>query len=105
MGKTKLALQGIIEVYQNDFLAGYNEADKEELRIALLELILEITRIQNDYRYCSKRNCPCCPEVHIANMVKKYNKQLKKIFNKYNLSDVSHILILEYLESFTTDNE
>ncbi|HDR7922631.1 TPA: hypothetical protein QCY49_000615 [Bacillus paranthracis] len=103
MDKSKLALEGIIQVYQNGFLAEYKEDDKKEMRIVLLELILEITRVQNNFRYCSKKNCPCCPEVHIAKMVKHYNDQLKKIFNPYILSDVSHTLILDYLESFTVD--
>ncbi|MED0951292.1 hypothetical protein P4T70_24890 [Bacillus mobilis] len=104
MDKSKLALEGIIQVYQNGFLAEYKEDDKKEMRIVLLELILEITRVQNDFRYCSKKNCPCCPEVHIAKMVKQYNDQLKKIFNPYILSDVSPILILDYLDSFNLEN-
>lgn len=104
MDKSKLALEGIIQVYQNGFFAEYKEDDKKEMRIVLLELILEITRVQNDFRYCSKKNCSCCPEVHIAKMVKQYNNQFKKIFNKFSLSDVSHTIILDYLESFTSES-
>ncbi|HDR7617013.1 TPA: hypothetical protein QCX66_002851 [Bacillus mycoides] len=99
MGKDKLALKGIIEVYQNDFMCGYEGADKDELRVALLELVLEITRYQNDFRYCKKRDCPCCPEVHIRKIVNKYNAELRNLFGTWILSEVNPKLIINYLES------
>ncbi|WP_369903084.1 hypothetical protein [Bacillus manliponensis] len=99
MDKDKQALKGIIEVYQNDFMYGYEGAYKDELRIVLLELVLEITRRQNDFRYCSKRDCPCCPEFKIRKIVNKYNTELRQIFGTYILSEVNPKTIINYLES------
>jgi hypothetical protein len=77
--EVKQVLKGLIENYQNDFLCGYEGDDKGELRIIFLELIVEVTRLANDYRYCSKKECPCSPEKSIETLVETHSD---KIFNK-----------------------
>lgn len=75
----KRILQGMIEVYENDFLGGYEGEDKEEIRVIFMELIIQVTRLVNGYRYCSKKECSCSPESSIKKLV---NQHRDVIFNK-----------------------
>ena len=83
-------LKGLIEVYQNDFDCGYNDEDKEELRPIIQNLIIEVSRLVNDIRYCSKKDCPCCPEYEIKRIIKRHGDQLDKVmFAPYGLTEVN----------------
>ncbi|WP_199425779.1 hypothetical protein [Thermaerobacillus caldiproteolyticus] len=94
-------LKGMIETYQNDFMYGYTGEDKEELRLIFLELIVEVTRYVNNYRYCSNKDCPCSP---IALLVKRYEEKINKIFaGGFGLSEVPLGVIRQFLNEFKTE--
>lgn len=98
----KKVLHGMTQIYENDFMCGYEDEDKAELRVIFLELLLAVTRYVNDYRYCSKKDCPCCPESHIRSMIKRYDDE---IFNKllggyHGLSDVPLSIQRAFLREF-----
>jgi hypothetical protein len=95
-------LKGLIEIYQNDFMYGYEGEDKEELRIIFLELIVEVTRYVNDYRYCNEKDCRCSPESGIKALLERYGKQInEKILGiGYGLSEVPLYHIRKFLNGF-----
>lgn len=95
-------LQGMIEIYQNDFSCGYDDEDKEEIRPIFTELIIETTRYVNNYRYCSKKDCPCSPERSIASLVKKNNEVIMKKFfgGTCGLTEVPMRVIRDFLNGF-----
>lgn len=96
-------LKAMIETYQNDFMCGYTDEDKEELRLIFLELIVEVTRYVNNYRYCNKTDCPCSPERSIAVLVKRHEKEINKIFvGGFGLSEVPLGVIRQFLNEFKT---
>jgi hypothetical protein len=96
-------LKAMIETYQNDFMCGYTGEDKEELRLIFLELIVEVTRYVNNYRYCNKTDCPCSPEKSIAFLVKRHEKEINKIFaGEFGLSEVPLSMIRQFLNEFKT---
>jgi hypothetical protein len=97
-------LKGMIETYQNDFMCGYKGEDKEELRLIFLELIVEVTRYVNNYRYCSNKDCSCSPEQSIALLVKRHEKEINKIFaGGFGLSEVPLGVIRQFLNEFKTE--
>lgn len=98
----KRILHGMTEIYENDFMCGYEGEDKKELRVIFLELILAVTRYVNDYRYCSKKDCPCCPESHIRSMAKHHEKEIfeKLLGGTYGLSEVPLSTMREFLRQF-----
>jgi hypothetical protein len=96
----RLMLKGVIEVYQNDFLCGYEGNDKDELRPIISELIIELSRYVNDIRYCDNVNCPCSPEYSIKNIIDKYGDKLEKVlFLKYGLTEVNMLKVYEELKN------
>jgi len=98
----KRILNGMIEIYENDFMCGYEGEDKKELQVIFLELILYVTRYVNDYRYCSKKDCPCCPESNIKAMMKRYNTEIneKLLGGVYGLSEVPLKVMRDFLNKF-----
>lgn len=95
----KTVLKGLIEIYQNDFMCGYEGEDKEKLRLTFLELIVEVTRYANDFRYCSKKDCLCSPEKGIKRFAK--DELIEKVLGgKYGLSDVPLSEIRKFLNEF-----
>lgn len=95
-------LQGLIEYYQNDFMGGYYEDDKEQLRILLLEIIVEVTRYTNNFRYCSREECSCSPESGVYRLVNSNREQVAKLFQPYILTDtLSSETVMRFLNSFS----
>lgn len=89
MDKT-LMLKGVIQTYQNDFDCAYEGDDKEELRLIILELIVELSRYVNNIRYCSKVECPCSPESEIERIISNHGEKLEKVFFlKHGLTEVN----------------
>lgn len=89
MDKT-LMLRGVIEAYENDFCCGYEGKDKDELNTVILNLIVEMARLANDIRYCSKKECSCSPESGIKRIMNKYDEDLSRvIFRPYGLTNVN----------------
>lgn len=68
--RNREALKGLIEIYDNDFMCGYEGDDFEELRVKFLELIRAMTRYVLEYRYCSRDNCQCSPKSDVRNAMK-----------------------------------
>lgn len=98
----KRVLHGMIEIYENDFMCGYEGEDKQALQLLFLELIVAVTRYVNDYRYCSKKDCSCSPEAHIKAFTKKYEKEIyeKLLGGAYGLSEVPLSKMREFLKQF-----
>lgn len=98
----KRILQGMIEIYENDFMCGYEGENKQALQLLFLELILAVTRYVNDYRYCSKKDCPCCPESHIKAFTKRYEKEIYEdlLGGTYGLSEVPLSVMRDFLKKF-----
>ncbi|WP_273125791.1 hypothetical protein [Bacillus weihaiensis] len=97
--EAKVALRGIIETYQNDFLHGYKGEDREKERLAFLELIVAVTRYVQDYRYCSNKKCSCGPEADIKRLATE--EFLNKFFSSpYNLTEVSTKGMRDFLSQF-----
>lgn len=96
----KRILHGLIEIYENDFMCGYEGEDKKELRIIFLELIVAVTRYVNDYRYCSKKDCPCSPKSYIRWMLKNYDKEIneKLLGGTFGLSTVPLSAMRKFLK-------
>lgn len=103
--EAKRALQGMIEIYQNDFSCGYEGEDKEELRLVFLELILQMTRYVNDFRYCSRKDCPCSPEFNIKLLVENHGDVIfnKFFYSKFALTEVTVTGIIRFLKQFTAE--
>lgn len=102
----KIALRGLIEIYENDFCCGYDGDDKPELELVFLKLIVRVTRLTNDYRYCSRPECSCSPESSLKNFY-NYNKDTinNRILNGHiGLSDVPLFKLREFLEKFSANN-
>ena len=97
--EAKRILHGMTQIYENDFMGGYEGEDKEDLQLIFLELIFYVTRLVNDYRYCSKKDCPCCPESHIKSMLKRYDKEIngKLLGGTNGLSEVPLSLMRKFL--------
>jgi|SRR5690606_16391143 len=74
-------LQGMIEVYENEFMHGYEGADKAQLRVTFLELILQVTRYINGFTYCYDPDCRCSPRFEIKSILA--TESGKKILNKF----------------------
>lgn len=100
--ENKRILHGMIEIYENDFMCGYEGEDKKELQIIFLELILYATRYVNNYRYCSRENCPCCPEFNIKAMMKRYSTEINKklLGGTCGLSEVPLKVMRDFLKKF-----
>ena len=79
--QARCALADIIRFYQNDFRndGGYFEKrlqiDKGKMKIILLELIMNMSRLVNDIRYCSMTTCSCSPEQNIVKAIEQ-NRQV-----------------------------
>lgn len=98
MANTEL-LRGLIEIYENDFMCGYEGEDKEDLRIDVLELILALVKYINDFRYCNRNTCPCSPESTIKEIFDRRQQFLKRVLLlPYSLTDVNPIKIYELIE-------
>ena len=101
MMDSKIAFKGMIEIYQNDFKCGYKGEDKEKLRLLYLELIVEVTRLVENIRYCDNKKCSCSPEFHIKYLVENNQDEIKKIFDgNLGLSSVPLPYIRKFLYSF-----
>lgn len=101
-------LKGLIEVYENDFIGGYEGERKEELRLLFLELIVAVTRYANDYRYCSNPKCLCSPESHIQNIISRNRSDIYNVLlgGSHGLTEVPMFRIryfLKQLEGETTN--
>ncbi|PCK18159.1 hypothetical protein CEY02_19300 [Bacillus pumilus] len=96
-------LEALIQIYQNDFMSGYQGDDKDKLRIVFLELIVHTTRYINDFRYCSKENCPCSPEHDLKKWIDTYHEDIfLKMIGDYALSDFPSKKVKEFLLQFKT---
>lgn len=95
----EVMLKGVIEVYQNDFESGYDNLDKPEKKLVLLELILQLSRYVNNIRYCRKEKCGCSPESGIAIILKSNLNWLdNEFFKPYSLTDVNMRLVFNELK-------
>ena len=99
----KRILQGMVEIYENEFMCGYEGEDKEQLRLTFLELILQVTRYVNGYRYCDNPNCRCSPEFKIRAILETKNgkKILDEFLGGFALTDVPTGRIREFLFRIT----
>src|SRR5690625_4132003 len=89
------ALKGLIEIYDNDFMCGYEGDDFEELRTKFLELIRAMSRYVLDYRYCTRDECPCSPKSDIRNVMKSGGRDIVDKFVGFGaLTDIAPGLIL-----------
>jgi len=95
--KDRGILYRLIEFYQNDFKCLCEDEDYSILQIVFAELIIEIIRYANDFRYCTNRKCPCSPESQIRRLHKQHREKLHAQL-KY------HEDIIEFLEQFHEDN-
>ena len=100
--ENRTLLQGLIEIYENDFSSGYEGEGKTELDRIFLKLIMYVSRLTNDIRYCSKKDCPCSPERHIRRILLSKNDD---IFNKllqgnHGLSEIPLPMIRKELKKF-----
>jgi hypothetical protein len=94
-------LKSMIEIYDNDFLL-YEDDDKESVRLIFLELILQVTRYVNDFRYCKNPKCPCSPEETIRGLLKRHEDDvMTKMFGgTLGLTDIPMPKIREFLNDF-----
>lgn len=97
---SKRILQGMIEIYENEFMYGYEGADKEQIRVTFLELILQVTRYINGFTYCYDPGCLCSPKSEIKSIL--VTDSGKKILDKFlnngrTLTGVSVKRINEFL--------
>ncbi|MEM5029006.1 hypothetical protein WKH33_08310 [Priestia sp. WB3] len=96
-------LEALIQIYQNDFMCGYQGDDKDKLRIVFLELIVHTTRYVNDFRYCSKENCPCSPMHALINIIDTHHEDIfLKMISDYALSDYPSKKVKDFLIQFKT---
>ncbi|WP_144482086.1 hypothetical protein [Bacillus pumilus] len=96
-------LEALIQIYQNDFMCGYQGDDKDKLRIVFLELIVHTTRYINDFRYCNKERCPCSPEHDLTKWVNVYHEDIfLKMIGDYALSDYPSKKVKGFLLQFKT---
>lgn len=92
-------LRGLIEIYENDFMCGYDGEDKEELRLEVLELIVNITKYLNDFRYCRRKSCSCSPESKIKLILERRNDFIKnELLTMYTLSETNPNKIYDLVE-------
>lgn len=97
----KRMLQGVIEAYENDFIGGYEGEDRAELQLIALKFILAVTRLANDYRYCSRIECACSPESNIRSLVERHGDELDKVFaGEHGLACVPMPKIREWYRRF-----
>lgn len=96
-------LEALIQIYQNDFMCGYQGEDKDKLRIVFLELIVHTTRYVNDFRYCSKEDCSCSPKHDITKMIDAHHGDIfLKMIGDYALSDYPSKKVKDFLLQFKT---
>ncbi|WP_144468423.1 hypothetical protein [Bacillus pumilus] len=96
-------LEALIQIYQNDFMCGYQGDDKDKLRIVFLELIVHTTRYVNDFRYCNKEDCPCSPEHDLRKMIDTHQEDIfTKLIGDYALCDYPSKILKKFLCQFKT---
>ncbi|MGX9721710.1 hypothetical protein [Bacillus pumilus] len=96
-------LEALIQIYQNDFMCGYQGEDKDKLRIVFLELIVHTTRYINDFRYCNKEDCSCSPKHDLTNMIDTHYEDIfLKMIDDYALSDYPSKKLKKFLYQFKT---
>ncbi|MCM3366024.1 hypothetical protein HKK70_08710 [Bacillus safensis] len=96
-------LEALIQIYQNDFMCGYQGDDKDKLRVVFLELIVHTTRYINDFRYCNKEGCPCSPEHDLTKMIDAHQEDIfLKMIGDYALSDYPSKKVKDFLFQFKT---
>lgn len=103
----KEILKGMIEIYENDFMCGYEGEDKVKLQIIFLGLIKDVTKIANGYNYCGKKDCPCSPEYAIKNTMDNHKEIINEVLFKGDmaLTDISPKTIRKFLEGFSVDQQ
>lgn len=101
----KTILGGMIEVYQNDFMCGYQGEDKEKLRTVFLELIVYSTQYVNGYKYCGRPDCPCSPQSGIRGLLKAYYSEINEVLlgGNYGLSEVPMHLMRAFVNRFSNE--
>lgn len=101
----KTILGGMIEVYQNDFMCGYQGEDKEKLRTVFLELIVYSTQYVNGYKYCGRPDCPCSPQSGIRGLLKAYYDEINEVLlgGNYGLSEVPMYLMRAFVNRFSNE--
>lgn len=72
-------LRYIIEVYGNDIQCGLERKERANVAPVISELIIALTRLLLNFRYCSRKECPCSPEYMIRHLVHKH----KEIYEQY----------------------
>lgn len=103
----KTILKGMIEIYQNEFMCGYDGPNKDELRIIFLELIVHATQYINDFRYCSNPKCPCSPEFGIGKLMRNHGQEINSVLfgGEFGLSEVPMQPIRDFLNRFNNEGD
>ncbi|BAD65392.1 hypothetical protein ABC2858 [Shouchella clausii KSM-K16] len=98
----KEALRGPIEIYENDFTDGYRGYDKEVLDKIFLKLIVAVTRLEHDIRYCHRPECRCSPESNIKHLIDDYHDVIMGdlLSGVCGLSEVPLPRLREFIKQF-----
>lgn len=91
-------LKTTIEIYQNDFLCGYEGDDYESKKEVFSNFIIELTRLVNDFRYCSKKECSCSPESKLRSLWERERKFFIKMFRPYALTEYNPLKVVNFIE-------
>lgn len=78
--QAKKTLKGLTDIYDNDFLCGYEGDDAAELQLTFLKLIKEVAQLALDVRTCSRRHCVCSPENGIKRVMRSGGADLVERF-------------------------
>lgn len=78
-------LKAIVYTYESEIcVALVKENDYQEIRSAFADLIIILTRLVLDIRYCSKSTCPCSPETELKNHFYIFKDHFEKHLREYD---------------------
>lgn len=80
MSNEKILLEQLIKNIENDLESGLKghvtENERGQIVATAKEIYIQLTKIIYDIRYCSKKDCPCCPEYKIKELLPKVEEHL-----------------------------
>lgn len=71
-----------IHYYQND-LCSFTGEEREQGAKVLQELMLYLTRLYFDVRYCPRKSCVCSPEYGFNVLLNQYSDTITKHYKDY----------------------
>lgn len=91
----KDALEGLIKFRENDLVMDMQEGRVTDREVEhFTELVIAVTRLVNDIRYCRNKMCGCSPESSISYHFKK----LEKYFSLRGPLNLTYIPLKEVKE-------